>query len=555
MKFTTKLMLIIAVPLLLMTLGSTIDQIYMRNMVSALESVEAEIPLGQAIARITMNQVNQVVALEKAFMASEINDTVSFEKDVELYTSLAADIFQSFGSLKAIVLRLSEVQDASTDQLDDTLSRLTSLEENYDQFHQNGETLIRSMRDGDIVKTERQLNIVEDNAIALGQTLEGLSSTLAQQVRDAAAVAREEGQSILAVTIALTVVFTILSLVIVVVVARNVTRQLGADPAILEKSTESLANGILPLDDEQGARGVYASVLGTVRRLREVISTIKSSADRVSVSSTQVAHGNASINQHTLEQAAHLEEVAAGMEEMIGTVSQNAENAEQVNVLAIETRKQAEQGGEVTHKAVQAMNELKESSNRISDIISVINDIAFQTNLLALNAAVEAARAGEQGRGFAVVATEVRNLAGRCQVAAKEINDLIADSVDKVESGTKLVDESNQSLGEIVESVGKVSEFVADIAAACMEQSDGIKQVNTALTHMEDMTQQNAAAVEQAAAASQSLGNEANDLKSLVAFFRLEESTGPTRMTDKIQYDGSNKGIDVVYPDQDSDLT
>jgi methyl-accepting chemotaxis protein len=533
MKFTTKLMLIIAVPLLLMTLGSTIDQIYMRNMVNTLESVEAAIPLDQAIARIAVNQVNQVVALEKAFMASEINDTASFEKDVEIYASLAAQIYQLFDTLQGMVTRINEVQGAPTAQVQDLLSRLSNLADSYEQFNQNGELLIRSMRDGDIVKTERQLNIVETNAITLGQTLEELSSMLAQQVRHAATVAREDGQSVLTVTIALTLVFTIVSLVIVLLVARNVTRQLGADPAILEKTTESLANGILPLDDETGAQGVYASVLGTVGRLRDV-----------------------SINQHTLEQAAHLEEVAAGMEEMIGTVSQNAENAEQVNNLAIETRYQAEQGGIVTHKAVQAMEELKQSSNRISDIISVINDIAFQTNLLALNAAVEAARAGEQGRGFAVVATEVRNLAGRCQVAAKEINELIADSVEKVESGTKLVDESNQSLGEIVGSVGKVSEFVADIAAACMEQSDGIKQVNTALTHMEDMTQQNAAAVEQAAAASQALGSEANDLKSLVAYFQLEENKGGTRMPDRevIQFDGTTNGIDDVYPEQGHDL-
>jgi methyl-accepting chemotaxis protein-1 (serine sensor receptor) len=209
------------------------------------------------------------------------------------------------------------------------------------------------------------------------------------------------------------------------------------------------------------------------------------------------------------------------MEEMTSTVKQNADNARQANQLVANARTQAQAGGEVVTKAVTAMSQINASSKKIADIIGVIDEIAFQTNLLALNAAVEAARAGEQGRGFAVVATEVRNLAQRSATAAKEIKDLINDSVDKVKNGSELVDASGKALSEIVESVKKVNDIVAEIAAASQEQSSGIEQVNKAVMQMDEMTQQNAALVEEAAAASKSMEEQAQRLRKVMEFFRL----------------------------------
>jgi methyl-accepting chemotaxis protein len=211
------------------------------------------------------------------------------------------------------------------------------------------------------------------------------------------------------------------------------------------------------------------------------------------------------------------------MEEMTGTVNQSADNADQASHLAQKTREEAENGRQIVGKAISAMNVIKESSAKISDIIGVIDEIAFQTNLLALNAAVEAARAGEHGRGFAVVASEVRNLAGRCTSAAKEIKELIHDSVDKVNDGTRLVNSSGEALEEIVLEVKKVSDIVAEIATASREQSAGINQVNKALLQLDEMTQQNASLVEEAAAASESMGQQAKDLSELVSYFKLEE--------------------------------
>jgi methyl-accepting chemotaxis protein len=219
------------------------------------------------------------------------------------------------------------------------------------------------------------------------------------------------------------------------------------------------------------------------------------------------------------------------MEQMTATVQQNSSNAREANNLAKGAREQAEKGGIVVGKAVAAMSEINGASKRIADIITVIDEIAFQTNLLALNASVEAARAGEEGRGFAVVAAEVRNLAGRSATAAKEIKELIADSVNKVEEGSILVDESGRTLEGIIEAVQKVSQVVGEISAAGAEQATGIEQVSKSINHMDEMTQQNAALVEQASAASEAMGEQAAGLNRRMSFFTLEDKKPQPKLT------------------------
>jgi len=263
------------------------------------------------------------------------------------------------------------------------------------------------------------------------------------------------------------------------------------------------------------------SLLGSIA---DIVSNVKHSASEVLRGAEEISQGNANLSQRTEEQSSSLEETASSMEEMTSTVKQNADNAGQANQLATAARDQAEKGGAVVGNAVRAMADINDSSKKISDIISVIDEIAFQTNLLALNAAVEAARAGEQGRGFAVVATEVRSLAGRSATAAKEIKELIQDSVRKVEDGSLLVTQSGQTLEQIVLSVKKVSDIVAEIAAASQEQSSGIEQVNKAVMQMDEMTQQNAALVEQATAASQSMADQARDLTKMMDRFQVGEA-------------------------------
>lgn len=257
-----------------------------------------------------------------------------------------------------------------------------------------------------------------------------------------------------------------------------------------------------------------------LNNMSDLVGEIKAATGEVGRGAEEISAGNADLSQRTEEQSSSLEETAASMEEMTTAVRQSADNAAQANQLATAARDQAEKGGAVVATAVRAMAGINESSRRIADIIGVIDEIAFQTNLLALNAAVEAARAGEQGRGFAVVASEVRSLAGRSATAAKEIKDLITDSVRKVEEGSVLVGESGQTLDQINTSVKKVADIIAEIAASSREQSNGIDQVNKAVTQMDEMTQQNAALVEQASAASQSVARKAADLSALVDRYR-----------------------------------
>jgi len=302
---------------------------------------------------------------------------------------------------------------------------------------------------------------------------------------------------------------------------------------VLRKTSEvmgELQNGNLTRTLEGSYTGEFATlqeaVNGSLNQLREIVSKIRGGALSINTAASEVSKGNTELSARTEEQASSLEETAASMEEMTSTVQQNADNSRQANQLAASARDQAAQGGQVVSRAVEAMSAINHSSRQIADIIGVIDEIAFQTNLLALNAAVEAARAGEQGRGFAVVASEVRNLAQRSATAAKEIKALINDSVQKVSEGSKLVDESGATLNEIVTSVKKVSDIIAEIAVASEEQSSGISQVNTAVTQMDQMTQQNAALVEEAAAASESMDEESRALIELMQFFNVGEGSG-----------------------------
>lgn len=314
--------------------------------------------------------------------------------------------------------------------------------------------------------------------------------------------------------------------------SQGVNQLVGVAERVIEDTVRvlsAIAAGNLTETIEGDYQGTFGQLKQdantTVAKLTEVVGNIQASSGSVKVGADEISQGNANLSQRTEEQAASLEETASSMEEMTSTVRQNADNAGQANQLAQAAREQAEKGGTVVSHAVQAMSEINASSKKISDIIGVIDEIAFQTNLLALNASVEAARAGDQGRGFAVVASEVRNLAGRSAKAAKEIKDLIEDSGRKVDDGSRLVNESGEMLEEIVNGVKKVTDIVGEISAASQEQSAGIDEVNKAIMQMDEMTQQNAALVEQAAAASESLGEQADDLNQMMTFFTVDGNT------------------------------
>ncbi|SEL62059.1 methyl-accepting chemotaxis sensory transducer [Roseateles sp. YR242] len=309
-------------------------------------------------------------------------------------------------------------------------------------------------------------------------------------------------------------------------IARSLTQALGAEPATLSASAHEFSQGNLtvqlaltPGDDSS----TMAALRHTQDALIGIVTTVRDNAESVATASAEIAQGNADLSQRTEQQASALQQTAATMDELGSTVRNTADNAQQANQLAINASDVAARGGQVVAEVIDTMQGIHDSSSRISDIIGVIDSIAFQTNILALNAAVEAARAGEQGRGFAVVASEVRALAQRSAEAAKEIKGLIATSVGRVEQGSALVQRAGQTMNEVVSSIQRVTDIVGEISSASREQSTGVSQIGEAITQMDRVTQQNAALVEESAAAAESLKMQAAQLVEAVAFFRVAQ--------------------------------
>jgi methyl-accepting chemotaxis protein len=306
---------------------------------------------------------------------------------------------------------------------------------------------------------------------------------------------------------------------------RSIRLSIGGEPAHALALAGLIASGDLRSDEAQyvpPAGSLMDALLRMRGKLTQIVSKVQEGAQGVTSAAQEISRGNDDLSQRTQEQASSLEETASSMEEMTATVKQSADHASQASQLAVAMRAQAERGGDVAARASTAMGAIQQASAQISDIVSLIDEIAFQTNLLALNAAVEAAHAGEQGHGFAVVAGEVRHLAQRSARAAKDIKALINDSVEKVHAGSVLVDESGQALVGIIGSVKKVSDIMNELAAAGQEQSAGIDQVNRAVTQMDEVTQQNAALVEEAAAAAHAMQEQANLLHAQMGYFQLE---------------------------------
>ncbi|MBB3197214.1 methyl-accepting chemotaxis protein [Roseateles terrae] len=354
------------------------------------------------------------------------------------------------------------------------------------------------------------LAAVEKLTTLIAEDTDAFAAEQARQAREAAS---------------LMIVLTGLAVVLGVVIAWRITHSVRAPMVHAGAVAATIASGDLSQDihvERSDEIGVLLRELSRMQdSLRRMVSQVREGTETINVATREIATGNQDLSARTESTASNLQETASSLEELTGTVAHTASSAQQANALVSEARNSASKGGAVVGEVVQVMQQIETSSRKISDIIGVIDGIAFQTNILALNAAVEAARAGEQGRGFAVVAGEVRALAQRSATAAKEIKQLIGESVDRVASGTRLVTDAGETMGEIVQGVRRVAEIVNEIATAASEQSGGIGQVNVAVQRLDEMTQQNAALVEESAAAAGSLQNQAQQLNELVSAFRL----------------------------------
>ena len=407
----------------------------------------------------------------------------------------------------------------------DNLKKMEAIEAAFNKFHADGK-----------VMADEYLTWGLDAGNAKMKDFDKVSETLSDDLAKFRAQQVAEANNITASTLSAanstmtgmiwgSIAAALLAAVFGVWIVRGILRQLGGEPGYAAEVMSRIADGDLTVKVQTQA-GDSNSMLYAMKVMSEnlanIVSEVRSNTEAITTSSQEIAQGNADLSQRTEEQASSLEETAASMEELTSTVRQNAENARQANQLANSASDIAVKGGKVVGDVVHTMASISDSSKKIVDIISVIDGIAFQTNILALNAAVESARSGEQGRGFAVVAGEVRNLAQRSAAAAKEIKTLIGDSVSKVDAGSRQVEQAGATMSEIVQAVKRVTDIMAEIAAASNEQSAGIEQVNQAITQMDEVTQQNAALVEEAAAAAESMQEQAEVLMHAVSIFKLE---------------------------------
>ena len=340
-------------------------------------------------------------------------------------------------------------------------------------------------------------------------------------------LANKDASQFTGVMLSITLLAVLISIAVTVLVSRSISRELGAEPNEVRSVVQAIQQGDLTVPVQVKA-GDTTSVMVAVRdmqqRFHELVSAVRDNVDQLRTTSHDISTGNQNLGQRTEQAASSLEQTAASMEELTATVRQSADSARQANQLATTAAGTATKGGEVMLQVVSTMQDIHQSSQKIADIIGVIDGIAFQTNILALNAAVEAARAGEQGRGFAVVATEVRSLAQRSAEAAKEIKSLIQTSVEKVGSGAELVGNAGETMNEIVRGVQRVNDIIGEISSAAAEQSDGISQVNVAVSQLDHMTQQNGALVGESTAAADNLRNQAQRLAELIAVFQINSA-------------------------------
>ncbi len=508
-KIGTKLLSGFILVALIAGVIGVIGIIKMRTMEQSTQTIyeHSTVPIGElldivvAFQRIRVNLRDLVLdktTADKRTHSARINDlNKEFVEKMESFgkTIHAQEIRKEFDHLKELTLRYDPLRDkiialAVADRKDNALSL---------------------MREGEAAA------LAKDIGVSINKLADMKTSQAKARYEASMAAAR----TALFIIVLCALLGMALAIGLGIFITRAIVRPLGEAVEVAGR----VASGDLTATIEVKTSDETGHLMTALKEMNEslvrIVGEVRSGSDYIATATKQIASGNSDLSQRTEEQASALEETASSMEELTSTVKQNAENAQQANQLAISANDVAAKGGEVIKRVVTTMESITDSSKKIADIIGVIDGIAFQTNILALNAAVEAARAGEQGRGFAVVAGEVRNLAQRSAAAAKEIKGLIGDSVEKVEGGSRLVGEAGQTIQEVVASVKRVTDIMAEITAASVEQSSGIEQVNTAITQMDEVTQQNASLVEEAAAAAESLEEQAQNLVGLMSRFKL----------------------------------
>lgn len=506
-----RLCAITAVLVALMVFIAVFAQFRLNQIVALADATEElRVPQLQHVSAMELNVTRVSLQLRHAMLARTLQERDGALKDIEVKRKLIADALHAYAS------NLSGAEAAR---------RTAELRKQTDGFWQVGEANLKLIVDG---RKEDAFAFLVDTTIPARNVL---LATLADNVKfqEAAlrkdiAEVREDSAQVMRALIPLVIGATVGLILFAWYLARTLRARVDRSRAVAERVRDGdLTQPVVDRRNDEFSP-LLAALADMQASLTHVVDGVREHADGVATASTEISHGNADLSTRTEQQASAVQETAAAMDELTATVQQNAANAAQANSHATEARAVAERGGAAVGQVVTTMQAISDSSKKIADIIGTIDGIAFQTNILALNAAVEAARAGEQGRGFAVVAGEVRTLAGRSAAAAKEIRALIEESVGRVEQGTKLVDTAGATMHEIVDSIRRVTEVVGEISNASSEQGHGVAQVGEAITHIDQATQQNAALVEESAAAAESLNRQAQELVDSVAIFRTTKA-------------------------------
>jgi methyl-accepting chemotaxis protein-1 (serine sensor receptor) len=496
-----------------------------------------ELVAGFAVGILNLEKSNEVMKSMYDDRLVALSQLAEVERAVMLNQILVGKAIQT-GAPAVPILEQVDANMASADKAWQAyaLTRMADDEKQLSQqfaasharfLEQAMKPIIAALKEGDVDRATARMNgPMHSLAIPMGQQLAGLIKIQT----DVAAADFKRSQETVEIVRLVCFAGLVLGLAIAAWLGWLLVRAIVRPLEEAVNIAGAVAQGDLTQRIEVRANDETGRLMGALRDMNdslvEIVTRVRAGTDTISTASSEIADGNLDLSSRTEQQAGSLEETASSMEELTATVKQNADNARQANVLAGSASQIAGKGGDVVAQVVETMGDINASAGKIVDIIAVIDGIAFQTNILALNAAVEAARAGEQGRGFAVVAGEVRNLAQRSAAAAKEIKSLIDDSVGKVHHGSLLVDQAGATMKEIVSSVSRVTDIMAEISAASQEQTAGISQVNEAIVQMDQATQQNAALVEQASAAAQSLQHEAATLARTVGAFRIAGGAG-----------------------------
>jgi methyl-accepting chemotaxis protein len=473
-------------------------------------------------ARATMAQKMREAVDRRAIAARNmalVTDPADFELEKAAEARAQADVSAYLERLNRMIASASD----TTEQARALVAQIDGVEAKYGPVAQGIVELATQHRQEEAVRVINQQ--CRPLLAALVRATDEYSAYTHERGEAMVAAARAHYRTQFAVLAGICLAAVVAAMLAGMLITRGLTQALGTEPAMLRQVVQRVAAGDLgPVAGASNApAGSVLSSMATMQQsLVTLIGDVRAAADGIATGSMQIASGNADLSARTEQQASSLQETAASMEELTSTVQQNADNAQQASTLSVNASAVAQQGNAVVTQVVDTMKSISESSMKIADITTIIESIAFQTNILALNAAVEAARAGEQGRGFAVVASEVRALAQRSSHAAHEIKDLIATSVERVNCGSTLTQNAGATMSEVLHAVARVSDIMDEIAAASSEQSRGIAQVGQAIAQMDRVTQQNAALVEQAAAASQALDEQGRRLSHTVAQFKLE---------------------------------